>query len=229
MFFGKPKVDPMEEAKNWKRELMKESRKIERDIASIQREEQKALRECKKLVQSHQVGAAKILAKEVVQTRKSVERMYSARAQINSASMMLQNSIGVIKMQGCLEKSVEVMHVMNKLVGIQEVSETMRALSREMAKMGLIDELVTDTLESIEPSGLEASADAEVEKVIAELTSSMLASAAPAPTGQIPVRRPAGVSDASNPAHTPDANADTEAEAEADAALLAMQSRLQAL
>lgn len=227
MFFGKPKVDPIEEAKNWKRELTKESRKIERDIASIQREEQKALRECKKLVQSHHLDAAKILAKEVAQTRKAVERLYGARAQINSASMMLQNSIGIIKMQGCVQKSAEVMHVMNSLVKIPEVSQTVTALSREMAKMGFIDELVTDALEAIEPAGLEASADAEVEAVIAELTSSLLAGAAPAPTGQLPTRVAGAPSPTPTPLPTPASS--SEAEAEADALLASMQSRLQAL
>mmetsp|Transcript_1397 Transcript_1397/g.1457 ORF Transcript_1397/g.1457 Transcript_1397/m.1457 type:complete len:116 (+) Transcript_1397:192-539(+) len=114
MFFGKPKVDPIEQSKNWKRELTKESRRIEREISSIQREEQKVLKECKKLAQSGQLEAAKIIAKEVVQTRKAVERMYTTRAQLNSATMMIQNTIATVKLQGCMSKSVEVMEVMNK-------------------------------------------------------------------------------------------------------------------
>ena len=39
--FGK-KVDPVEQAKEWKRSLVREQRSIERDIAHIKREEQKA-------------------------------------------------------------------------------------------------------------------------------------------------------------------------------------------
>lgn len=41
----------------------------------MRREEKKALLECKKLAKEGRVGAAKILAKEVVGTRKAVERM----------------------------------------------------------------------------------------------------------------------------------------------------------
>eukprot|EP00607_Mallomonas_marina_P009886 CAMPEP_0182420696 /NCGR_PEP_ID=MMETSP1167-20130531/5691_1 /TAXON_ID=2988 /ORGANISM="Mallomonas Sp, Strain CCMP3275" /LENGTH=212 /DNA_ID=CAMNT_0024596997 /DNA_START=183 /DNA_END=818 /DNA_ORIENTATION=+ len=186
MFFGKPKVDPIEQSKNWKRELTKESRRIEREISSIQREEQKVLKECKKLAQSGQLEAAKIIAKEVVQTRKAVERMYTTRAQLNSATMMIQNTIATVKLQGCMSKSVEVMEVMNKLVGARDVSETMGNLAREMARMGLIDEMVSDAFESIEPDGIETSADKEVDKVIAEITGSMMARAGPAPTSSIP-------------------------------------------
>jgi division protein CdvB (Snf7/Vps24/ESCRT-III family) len=39
------------------------------------REEQKAMKECKKLAKENRVSAARILAKEVVNTRKAVERM----------------------------------------------------------------------------------------------------------------------------------------------------------
>ena len=41
----------------------------------MRREEKKALTECKKLAKENRVSAAKILAKEVVNTRKAVERM----------------------------------------------------------------------------------------------------------------------------------------------------------
>ena len=96
MFFGgapKKKVDPAESAKEWKRNLQKESRNIERDIAKLQKEEQKAIKECKKLAKSGHTNAVKILARQVVQTRKSVERMHLARAQLNSVSMQLQTAV----------------------------------------------------------------------------------------------------------------------------------------
>ena len=61
----KSKNDPQELGKEWKRNLAKEVRKIERDIGNIKREEAKALQECKNLAKKGRVDAAKILAKEV--------------------------------------------------------------------------------------------------------------------------------------------------------------------
>lgn len=98
------KKDPSTLAKEWRRNLAKEARSIERDVSGItrvtvvydsplkrkylydvndylvqvenlRREEKKALNECKKLTKEGRVSAAKILAKEVVSTRKAVERM----------------------------------------------------------------------------------------------------------------------------------------------------------
>jgi len=46
------------------------------------------------LVKANRASAAKILAKEVAATRKTIERMYMAKAQLNSVSMTLQTSVG---------------------------------------------------------------------------------------------------------------------------------------
>ncbi len=46
-FFGTKKVDPIEQAKEWKRNLAKESRKLDRDIIALQRAEKRAMKECK--------------------------------------------------------------------------------------------------------------------------------------------------------------------------------------
>ena len=46
-FFGIKKVDPIDQAKEWKRHLARECRKLDRDIAALERAEKKAMKECK--------------------------------------------------------------------------------------------------------------------------------------------------------------------------------------
>lgn len=46
-FFGTKKVDPIEQAKEWKRNLAREARKLDRDILALQRAEKRAIKECK--------------------------------------------------------------------------------------------------------------------------------------------------------------------------------------
>lgn len=124
------KNDPIELGKEWKRNLQKEIRKMDRDILSIKRQEEKSLRECKALAKAGRMSAVKILAKEVANTRKAVERMYVAKAQLNSVATNLQTSmckplfgilfslmvflVAMIKLQGCVAKSAEIMGAMNK-------------------------------------------------------------------------------------------------------------------
>lgn len=46
-FFGRKPADPIEQAKEWKRNLAKESRKLDRDMVAMQRAEKRAMKECK--------------------------------------------------------------------------------------------------------------------------------------------------------------------------------------
>ena len=87
------KTDAMAQAKEWKRNLQKEMRRMDRDITDIKRAEQRSLNECKALAKKGRTNAVKILAKEIVNTRKTVERMYMAKAQLSSVSSTLQTSM----------------------------------------------------------------------------------------------------------------------------------------
>ena len=108
------KLDPVEQAKEWKRKIQHESRSLDRDIAKIKQAEQKALAECKKLAKQGHEKAAKILAREVVNARTQQERLHVAKTQLNSVSMQLQTSVATMKMGACMTKSAEIMSVMNK-------------------------------------------------------------------------------------------------------------------
>lgn len=130
------------------------------------REEAKAMKECKKLAKEGRLSACKILAKEVINTRQAVSRMLVAKAQMNSVSMILQTSVSMIKMQGCMQKSSEIMASMNSLVKLPEIRATMQAMSTEMAKAGMIEELIGDTMESMDSEGIDGAADQEVRNQI---------------------------------------------------------------
>jgi len=197
-FFGKlnlfgnaaPLKTPEEQAKEWKKALKKQERSVERDINKIQAAEKTAMKECKKLATKGQDKAAKLLAREVVNTRKAITRLHASKTQINSVCMNLQMSIGMLKMQGVLSKSAEIMGSMNKLMNVPELTSTMKDMAKEMMRAGLIDEMMEETMAMAEPDELEMEADAEVNKIFAELTSQILTPGTTALTGKPVVAAP---------------------------------------
>jgi hypothetical protein len=58
--------------------------------------------------------------------------------------------IALLKVQGVMGKSVEIMQVMNSLINIPELSKTMQEMAREMEKAGLVDEIVGETFEMLD-------------------------------------------------------------------------------
>uniref|UniRef100_A0A7E4VWD6 Charged multivesicular body protein 3 n=1 Tax=Panagrellus redivivus TaxID=6233 RepID=A0A7E4VWD6_PANRE len=174
--FGKTK-DPKEQIREMKRKMRGETNKINRQIMAVQRKEEQIKKEIKVEAKKGNKEACLILAKSLVQSRKAVEKMHVTTAQINSAMMGMDNQVAMMRMAGAIQSSNEVLQAMQKLVKVPEVMATMRELSKEMTKAGIIEEMIEDTMESLEPEGLEDEANEEVEKVLWEVTAGELGKA----------------------------------------------------
>ena len=51
-----------------------------------------------------------------------------------------------------MSKSADIMHAMNKLVNVKDMSEIMTNMAREMERSGLVDEVISETMEMMEVS-----------------------------------------------------------------------------
>lgn len=161
----------------------------------------------------------KLLAKEVIGSRRTTSRLYQNKAQMNSVSMMLSEQLATIKAVGHLTKSTEVLKCMNSLVRNKEIATTMRDMSKEMLKSGLIEEMVNDVFE--EANGLEdmeEETEAEVNKVLAEIAGEHMASMPAAETHAVAA-----------PVAVPVEAVREEEEEEEDQELNSLQARLDAI
>lgn len=212
--FGKtPEANPKDKVNEWCSKLRKESNQLDRQIRGIQREEEKVKRSLREAAKKGDKDVCLILAKEILNSRKAISKIHASKAHINSISMQMKNQLATLRIAGALQKSTEVMKTMQQLIKIPEISATMRELSKEMMKAGIIEEMMQDTMESFEDTEeLEEAAQEEVDKVLWEITAGQLGKAPAAVTDSLPVR--------------PEASVEVEDDEEE---LEAMQSRLQAL
>lgn len=106
---------------------------------------------------------------------------------------------------------------MHSLVRLPEISQTMREMSMEMTKAGILEEMIDETMESVEDvEELEEEAQKEVDKVLWEVTAGRLGEAPSVPTESVSVN--------------PEAVASTSEEVEEDEDdMKEMQSRLEQL
>ena len=74
----------------------------------IQREEQKAVRQVKEAAKRGDTGSAKVLAREIVHTRKTISQLYMNKAHMISMNAQLSEQLGVAKVAGTLSKSTQV-------------------------------------------------------------------------------------------------------------------------
>uniref|UniRef100_A0A0M3I063 Charged multivesicular body protein 3 n=2 Tax=Ascaris TaxID=6251 RepID=A0A0M3I063_ASCLU len=176
--FGQGKnVDTKQQVRDLQRKMRVEMRQLDRQIHAIEREEIKVKKQIKESAKKGDRDVCVVLAKSVVGSRKAVSKLHASKAQINSVVMCMQQQLATMRMAGSLQHSTEVMKNMQQLVKVPEIMATMRELSREMMRIGIIDEMIEETVQSVEPEELEDAAQAEVEKILYEITSGELGKA----------------------------------------------------
>jgi len=214
--FGKSKqADPKEQVNEWCKKLRKEGNQLERQVNAIRREEAKVTKSLKEAAKKGNKDVCLILAKEVVNSRKAINKIYAAKANLNSVQLQMKGQLATIKVAGAMQSSTEVMVTMQQLVKLPEIQKTMMEMSREMMKAGILEEMLEDVMEPLgEEDELEEAAQEEVDKILFELTAGKLGEAPDAVKDTLPAPAAAKVE--------PE-------EEESDGELEEMQSRLEAL
>uniref|UniRef100_A0A1B0B506 Uncharacterized protein n=1 Tax=Glossina palpalis gambiensis TaxID=67801 RepID=A0A1B0B506_9MUSC len=93
--FGQTKSkDPKEQVQEWTHKIRKESNQLDRQIRSIHREEEKVKRSLKQAAVKNDRDTCVILAKEIVNARKAVGRIYTSKAHLNSIQLNMKNQLG---------------------------------------------------------------------------------------------------------------------------------------
>ncbi|XP_070983981.1 charged multivesicular body protein 3 isoform X2 [Oncorhynchus clarkii lewisi] len=197
--FGKTHDKPPKDLVNeWSLKIRKEMRVIDRQIRDIQREEEKVKRSIKDAAKKGHRDVCVVLAKEMIQSKRAVSKLYASKAQMNSVLLSMKNQLSVLRVAGALQKSTEVMKAMQSLVKIPEIQGTMRELSKEMMKAGIIEEMLEDTFESMEDDDeMEEAAEAEVDKILFEITAGALGKAPSKVTDALPEMEPRAAAAAS--------------------------------
>jgi charged multivesicular body protein 3 len=128
----------------------------------------------KQLAKKNDVAGCKLLAKELVRSKKHKERLHTSRAHLNSISMQLQHQQSMIKMAGVLKRSTEIMKSVNRLMRVPVIAQQVQEMAMEMTKAGVIEEMMQDTMELLDDDELEEEADEEVDKILFQVTDGKL-------------------------------------------------------
>ena len=153
-------------------------RKLDRDIQGLKQTEQKTktlILQASKRAQRNPAMAkqanqeVRIFARELIRVRKQSNRLHTSKAQLNSVQMQVNEAFSVRKIEGSIKASTGIMKDVNSLVRLPELTGTMRELSSELMKAGIIEEMVDDTLMDTEALDEDEEAEEEVDKVLSDI------------------------------------------------------------
>jgi charged multivesicular body protein 3 len=159
-------------------------RKLDRDIASVKQVEAKtrnlivqadrrAQRDPSRGKQAQK--EVRDFARELIRTRRTSTRLLTSKAQLNSVQMQVNEAFALRKIEGSIKASVGIMKDVNQLIRLPELAITMRDLSIELTKAGIIEEMVDDMMPETDLLEDETEAESEVDKVLGEILKDRMA------------------------------------------------------
>ncbi|CAO3691287.1 unnamed protein product [Rhizopus stolonifer] len=150
--------------------IRSQQRAIQKQITAIDTEEAKVKRSIKQVAKKGDTKSCKMLAKELIRSQRHKNRLYTSKAQLNSIIMQLEHQLATLKVAGSLQKSGEVMKLVNQLARLPELSLSMQHMSMEMTKAGIMEEMIGDTMDTMDDDDIEEAADEEVNNVLFQIT-----------------------------------------------------------
>jgi charged multivesicular body protein 3 len=147
--------------------------------------------------------------------RKQTQRLTTSKATLASVGMQVNEAFAMRKIEGSIRTSVGIMKDVNTLVRLPELTGTMRELSQELVKAGIIEEMVSDSMPNQDELEDEEEAEAEVDKILGEILTEKVS----APGAQLPA----------GPSAPIDSQEAEEEDLDSEEMLAQMRGRLQAL
>lgn len=189
--FGKKKT-PAEMLRENKRMLDKSIRELDRERSNLQSQEKKLIAEIKKMAKQNQMGAVKVMAKDLVRTRHSITKFYGLKSQLQGVSLRMQTLKSTQAMADAMRGVTKAMGTMNKQLNLPALQNIMREFEKQNEKMESTTEVMGDAIDdAFEAEDEEEESEELVSQVLDELGCSMGADLVDAPAGKVAVATPA--------------------------------------
>jgi charged multivesicular body protein 2A len=181
--FGSKKT-PEEMLKENKRMIRKATRELERETRSLERQEKQLIQNIKKSAKEGQMGPVKIMAKDLVRTKKYISKFNMMSSQLQAVGLKLQSAKSMDAMSGAMRGVTVAMISMNKQMNIPQMQRIMQQFAMENERMDMTEEMMSDTIDDVmTEEGDEEEEDEVISKVLDEIGVSFGESIPDAPLG----------------------------------------------
>ncbi|KAK1920868.1 putative class E Vps protein of the ESCRT-III complex [Papiliotrema laurentii] len=189
--FGRS-MTPAERLRQHQRSLQKAQRELEREAQKLEQQEKKTMMDIKKNAKAGNMNACKILAKDLVRTRRYVQKFTQMRVQLQAVSLRMQTLRSNEQMATAMKGATRAMGQMNRSLNLPQIQKIMNDFERESSTMDMKEEMMSDAVDDAmegedEGEGEEVEGDKILKEVFDEIGMSMNDALGSAPTANLPV------------------------------------------
>lgn len=162
--FGK-RMTPQERLRKHQRALEKTQRELDRERVKLENQEKKLVADIKKSAKNGQMGACKIQAKDLVRTRRYIQKFYSMRTQLQAISLRIQTVRSNEQMMQSMKGATSLLGSMNRQMNLPALQRIAMEFEKENDIMDQRQEMMDDAIDDV--TGLED--EEEGEEVVKEV------------------------------------------------------------
>jgi charged multivesicular body protein 2A len=144
--FGKPKTTK-ELMREYKRGIERSIRELEREREKMQQTEKKLIADMKKMAKQNQMEAVKIMAKDLVRTRRYVTKFYKMKAQLQAVSLRLTTLSSTQEMTNAMKGVARTMNLMNRQMNLPQMQKIMKDFTQQSEIMDMKEEMIGDMID----------------------------------------------------------------------------------
>ncbi|GLV37165.1 Vacuolar protein sorting 2 [Carabus blaptoides fortunei] len=167
--FGK-KLSPEEMLRKNQRALNKAMRDLDREKQRMEQQEKKIIADIKKLAKEGQMDAVKIMAKDLVRTRRYEKKFMLMKANIQAVSLKIQTLRSQNAMAQAMKGVTKAMQSMNRQLNMPQIQRILQEFEKQSEIMDMKEEMMNDAIDdAMEDDADEEETDAVVSQVLDEL------------------------------------------------------------
>uniref|UniRef100_A0A8C4Q6H4 Charged multivesicular body protein 2A n=1 Tax=Eptatretus burgeri TaxID=7764 RepID=A0A8C4Q6H4_EPTBU len=167
--FGNRKT-PEELLKQNQRALNRAMRELDRERSKLEQQEKKIIADIKKMAKQGQMDAVKVMAKDLVRTRRYVKKFIMMKANIQAVSLKIQTLKSTNSMAQAMKGVTKAMQTMNKQLKLPQIQKIMAEFEKQSEVMEMKEEMMNDAIDdAMGDEDDEEESDAIVSQVLDEL------------------------------------------------------------
>ncbi|KAI4107130.1 MAG: hypothetical protein L6R37_001831 [Teloschistes peruensis] len=166
--FGK-RMTPQERLRKHQRALEKTQRELDRERVKLENQEKKLVQDIKKSAKNGQMGACKIQAKDLVRTRRYIDKFYSMRTQLQAISLRIQTVRSNEQMMQSMKGATSLLGSMNRQMNLPALQRIAMEFEKENDVMDQRQEMMDDAIDDVTGLEDEEEGDEVVNKVLDEI------------------------------------------------------------
>ncbi|KAJ2006723.1 ESCRT-III subunit protein did4 [Coemansia thaxteri] len=144
--FGK-RLTPQEALRRNKRALDRAQRELDRERSKMEQQEKKLIADIKKSAKAGQINACKVMAKDLVRTRRYIQKFYKMRTSLQGVALRIQTMSSNQQMATAMRGATKAMTSMNASMNLPGMQRVLMEFEKESEMMDMKEEMMNDAID----------------------------------------------------------------------------------